>query len=213
MKGSLRSSRVLARTQTHSGTLARLTPNIRNNPFLGLSAPLSPKLRLAYPGTRTALASPTAQLFCFEELRPKRKLNATAGGVRLKPIKIVRAPRLQSPRGLKANSPTSLHIQSAGGLMVVSSSRGHKPTTRVQKADLSPSEHIQSSRQPKAHSPSSPRPIRTPSFSEKIEVPALPAIRRRSIAFKKGSEGSLQRVTSLKTLKPVCISLKRAQLL
>jgi hypothetical protein len=210
MKDSLHSSRFLARTQTHSGSLARLPSDIRNNPFLGLSAPLSPKLRLAYPGPRTALTSPTAEMFCFEELRPRRKLNATAGGVRLKPIQILRAPRLQPTRGLKADCPSGLHIQSARGLMP---SRAHMQS--ILKTESAPSLPIQSSRLPKTPSPSSPRPIRTPSFSEKIEVPALPAIRRRATAFKKRGEVSLQRVTSLQTMKHVSFgpSLKRAQLL
>lgn len=152
-------------SQPHSLVLPS-RDSVRNNPFLGLTTQISPKLRPACPNVRSVLTPPAT--LGFEKFKPLRRQMTTAN-IKLKPIKIVRAPRLLS--------------------------------TRL----------------PKPVSPSSPRPVRTPSFYQETGI--LPSIKCRSISLKKPSL-RLNRPTSLKTLtKPevACsfgtLSLKRVQML
>jgi hypothetical protein len=162
----MHSRRLLAKSEGNTASMTCLArESIRNDPFLGLSTHVSPRLWPACPGVRSTMSSPSSGILHREET--KTQCRTRKPGLRLRPIKIIKVPR-------------------------------------------------QSMRSPRQTPPISPRPVRTPFFSD--EAPLLPPIVPTALVADK--KPGMRRAISLKTLRNTEVnysfgglSLKRTQLL
>lgn len=144
----MHSRRVIAKSQGQDeNLLVNSRETIRNNPFLALTLRIPSRLPLACPSVRSALVSPTSGESGFERFKVQHRLQTT-GKIKLKPIRIIRAPRMEA-----------VHLPKVKGV------------------------------------PYSPRPVRTPSFSD--EPLSLPSIKCRQTADKRRTF-TTKRPTSLK---------------
>jgi hypothetical protein len=102
----MHSRRLLAKSEGNTASMTCLArESIRNNPFLGLSTHVSPRLWPACPAVRSTMSSPSSGTLHREEVRTECRTRKP--GLRLRPIKIIKVPRPKSMRSPGQTPPIS----------------------------------------------------------------------------------------------------------